>query len=83
MGGPITKGNDVAGAVFSDRSATATATGYGWYRAIRYDLKCRDEMVIEIRRKVYDALDLIGNRVMQETAETLEGHGLVKREQRA
>jgi hypothetical protein len=47
------------------------------YRAIRYDLKCRDAVVIEIRRKVYDALDRIGNRAMGEMAGEFEGHGLI------
>lgn len=47
------------------------------YRAIRYDLKCRDAVVIEIRRKVYDALDHIGARAMIEMAGTLERHQLI------
>ena len=46
------------------------------YRAIRYDLKCRDETVIEVRRKVYDTLDLIGHRARGEMAREVEGHGL-------
>lgn len=46
------------------------------YRAIRYDLKCRDAVVIEIRRKVYDTLDVIGNRAMGEMSHALEAHGL-------
>jgi hypothetical protein len=41
------------------------------YRAIRYDLKCRDETVVEIRRKVYDALDGVGNRAMAEIEDML------------
>ena len=49
--------------------------GYG---AIRFDLKCRDAVVIEIRRKVYDTLDLIGRRAMGEMAANLEQHGLVE-----
>ncbi|SCX76854.1 hypothetical protein SAMN05216308_10169 [Nitrosospira sp. Nsp13] len=47
------------------------------YRAIRYDLKCRDAVVIEIRRRVYDTLDVIGSRAMEEMARKLEKHGLV------
>lgn len=39
-----------------------------------------DAVVIEVRRKVYDTLDVIGSRVMEEMAVELEGHGLIKRE---
>lgn len=45
------------------------------YRAIRYDLKCRDETVIEVRRKVYDTLDLIGHRARGEMAREAGGMG--------
>jgi hypothetical protein len=48
------------------------------YRAIRFDLKCRDAVVIEIRRKVYDTLDVIGNRAMGEMANTLETSDLIE-----
>ncbi|MBN9126493.1 MAG: hypothetical protein J0I90_02745 [Nitrosospira sp.] len=47
------------------------------YRAIRYDLKCRDAKVIEIRRTVYDVLDAVGDRAMVEIQGELEGHGLI------
>jgi hypothetical protein len=47
------------------------------YRAIRYDLKCRDAMVIEIRAKVYSTLDAIHNRAMSEISECLEAHELI------
>lgn len=40
-----------------------------------------DAVVIEVRRKVYDTLDVIGSRVMEEMVVELEGHGLIKREQ--
>ena len=48
------------------------------YRVIRYDLKCRDATVIEIRRNVYDALDVIGNRAMAEIAGELEVQGVIE-----
>lgn len=35
-------------------------------------------MVIEIRRKVYDTLDVIGSRAMAELSATLEKHGLIE-----
>lgn len=47
------------------------------YRAIRYDLKCRDAVVIEIRRTIYDALDVIGRRAMAEISIALEEHALI------
>ena len=43
------------------------------YRASRYDLKCRDAVVTEIRKKVYDALDVIGHR-----ADDGDGGGIEK-----
>jgi len=48
------------------------------YRAIRYDLKCRDAVVIEIRRKVYDTLDVIGSRAMEQLSTDFERHTLIK-----
>lgn len=47
------------------------------YRAIRYDLKCRDAVVIEIRRKVYDTIDGIGKRSVREVTERLASQGLI------
>lgn len=43
------------------------------YRAIRYDLKCRDAVVIEIRRKVYDTLDMIGRNAWEERNGEFDG----------
>jgi hypothetical protein len=48
------------------------------YRAIRYDLKCRDAVVIEIRRKAYDTLDVIKSRAMAEMHNKLEKQGLIE-----
>jgi hypothetical protein len=50
------------------------------YRAIRHDLKCRDAVVIEMRRTVYDVLDTVGDRAMVEMRGELENHGLILRE---
>jgi hypothetical protein len=47
------------------------------YRAIRYDLKCRDSTVIEIRRKVYNMLDVTGQKAMAEISIELEEHVLI------
>src|SRR6476620_2580398 len=48
------------------------------YRAIRYDLKCRDAVVIEIRRKVYDALDVIGEGAIEQLSADFERQTLIK-----
>lgn len=48
--------------------------------AIRYDLKCRKEKVIEIRRTVFDVLDAVDNKAMAEMGFELESHGLILRE---
>ena len=48
------------------------------YRAIRYDLKCRDAVVIEIRGTVYRTLDGIHDRAMAEITDWLEKHTLIR-----
>jgi hypothetical protein len=47
------------------------------YRAIRYDLKCRDAVVIEIRRKIYDVLDQLGVSAISDMSISLEQHHLI------
>lgn len=48
------------------------------HKSIRYDLACGNDMVVAIRRKVYDVLDAIEGRAMAEMSDTLEGHGLIE-----
>jgi hypothetical protein len=48
------------------------------YRADRYHLKCRDAVLIEVRWKIYDALDVIGHKAMVEMVEELERRALVE-----
>lgn len=50
------------------------------YSAIRYDLKCRDSTVIEIRRKVFNMLDVMGQKAMAKISIELEEHVLIKLE---
>lgn len=53
------------------------------YRAIRYDLKCRDAAVIEIRGKVYRTLDTIHEHAMVQMEERCEERKLIALDQYA
>lgn len=48
--------------------------------AVFYRVRNAYSVTGEIRRKVYDTLDAIGDRAMGEMAEELERHGLILRE---
>ncbi|SOD42390.1 hypothetical protein [Nitrosovibrio sp. Nv4] len=50
------------------------------HKSIRYDLACGNDMVVAIRRGVYNMLDVIHSRAMADMAEDLESHGLIARE---
>jgi hypothetical protein len=47
------------------------------YRTIRRDLRCRDEVVIGIKKGIYDVLDTIGNRAVAEISDMLSRKGLI------
>jgi hypothetical protein len=49
------------------------------HKSIRYDLACGNDMVVAIRRKVYDTLDAIERMGMTEITDTLERHDLIER----
>lgn len=48
------------------------------HKSIRYDLACGNDMVVAVRRQVYDVLDGIENRAMAEMSDALERHGLIE-----